>query len=103
MHMAAGSITPIPAATTSASPSAVTGAGSAAPRAAGKSVDAAGKSVDAAGRSVDASGRDASTAIDSANQTSTNGSWATLNPSKPHPGPDDWRALERRASSLRLR
>ena len=96
MHMAAGSITPIPAATTSASPSAVTGAGSAAPR-------AAGKSVDAAGRSVDASGRDASTAIDSANQTSTNGSWATLNPSKPHPGPDDWRALERRASSLRLR
>ena len=96
MHMAAGSITPIPAATTSASPSAVTGAGSAAPR-------AAGKSVDAAGRSVDASGRDASTAIDSANQTGTNGSWATLNPSKPHPGPDDWRALERRASSLRLR
>jgi len=95
MHMAAGSITPIPAATTSASPSAVTGAGSAAPR--------AGKSVDAAGKSVDASGRDASTAIDSANQTSTNGSWATLNPSKPHPGPDDWRALERRASSLRLR
>ena len=30
-------------------------------------------------------------------------SWPTLNGCKPNPGSDDWRALERRAFSLRLR
>ncbi|MFM7260124.1 MAG: hypothetical protein ACKO3W_05920 [bacterium] len=29
--------------------------------------------------------------------------WPTLNECKPNPGSDDWRALERRAFSLRLR
>ncbi|MCE2885337.1 MAG: hypothetical protein LW806_10605 [Planctomycetaceae bacterium] len=29
--------------------------------------------------------------------------WPTLNGCKPNPGSDDWRALERRAFSLRLR
>ena len=31
------------------------------------------------------------------------GCWANLNAGKPLPGPDEWRALERRASSFRLR
>ena len=31
------------------------------------------------------------------------GCWANLNAGKPIPGPDEWRALERRASSFRLR
>ena len=44
-------------------------------------------------------------AIQPANQTPTNhdGCWANLNAGKPIPGPDEWRALERRASSFRLR
>lgn len=29
--------------------------------------------------------------------------WANLSAGKPLPGPDEWRALERRAASLRLR
>lgn len=45
------------------------------------------------------------TAIQPANQTPTNhdGCWVNLNAGKPLPGPDEWRALERRASSFRLR
>ncbi|MFM2164618.1 MAG: hypothetical protein RL325_1055 [Planctomycetota bacterium] len=41
----------------------------------------------------------------SENQTPTNhdGCWVNLNAGKPLPGPDEWRALERRASSFRLR
>ena len=45
------------------------------------------------------------TEMQAANQTPTNhdGCWANLNAGKPIPGPDEWRALERRASSFRLR
>ena len=37
------------------------------------------------------------------NSTTTEPCWANLNPGKPLPGPDEWRALERRASLFRLR
>ena len=37
------------------------------------------------------------------NSTTAEPCWANLNPGKPLPGPDEWRALERRASLFRLR
>ncbi len=44
-----------------------------------------------------------STVVTTDSPTTTEPCWANLNPGKPLPGPDEWRALERRASLFRLR
>ena len=43
------------------------------------------------------------TVVTTDSPTTTEPCWANLNPGKPLPGPDEWRALERRASLFRLR
>jgi hypothetical protein len=43
------------------------------------------------------------TVVTTDSPTTTEPCWANLNAGKPLPGPDEWRALERRASSFRLR
>jgi hypothetical protein len=44
-----------------------------------------------------------STVVTTDSPTTAEPCWANLNPGKPLPGPDEWRALERRASLFRLR
>jgi hypothetical protein len=62
---------------------------------------AAGIAVTGAPVKVVATG--GSTVMTTDSSTTTEPCWANLNAGKPLPGPDEWRALERRASLFRLR